>query len=122
MTFGQPLCACRRLGGSAALRRCDCDTVCAHICSHWFSAIIPSLNLKLKSSLSFGPGYQAALHEIPEYQPTDFAGAIGMMAREWGGMLKSSERVEFRRLRRTCGVFDTYITEGDGLRQAARNR
>jgi chromosome partitioning protein len=65
---------------------------------------------------------RAALREIPEYQPTGFAGAIGMMAREWGGILKSSERAEFRRLRRTCGVFDNYITEGDGLRQAARNR
>lgn len=65
---------------------------------------------------------QAALQEIAEYQPTNFAGAIGMMAREWGGILKWSERAEFRRLQRTCGVFDNYITEGDGLRQAAASR
>lgn len=65
---------------------------------------------------------RAVLHEIPEYHPTVFSGAIGMMAREWGGILKSTERTEFRRLRRSGGVFDTYITEGDGLRQAAVKR
>ncbi|XCN71519.1 MAG: ParA family protein [Candidatus Electrothrix aestuarii] len=65
---------------------------------------------------------QSALDEIPKYQPTFFAGAIGMMAREWGGILKSTERTEFLRLQRTGEVFDTYITEGDGLRQAAENR
>jgi chromosome partitioning protein len=65
---------------------------------------------------------RAALDEIPEYQSTIFSGAIGMMAREWGGILKSTERREFRRLQHSCGVFDIYITEGDGLRQAAENR
>jgi chromosome partitioning protein len=53
---------------------------------------------------------------------TKFSGAIGMMAREWGGILKSSERIEYRRLERTCGVFSNYVTEGDGIRQAAANR
>lgn len=47
---------------------------------------------------------------------------MGMMTREWGGDLKQSEQVEYNRLRRTGGVFDVYITEGDGLRQAAASR
>lgn len=63
-----------------------------------------------------------ALEPAPAYRPTVFAGAIGMMAREWGGMLKLTERAEYRRLQRTGPVFDAYITEGDGVRQAARDR
>lgn len=57
-----------------------------------------------------------------DYQDTIFAGSIGMMAREWGEALKQSEQSEFNRLRRTGGVFETYVTEGDGLRQAAAQR
>ncbi len=56
------------------------------------------------------------------YKDTRFAGSIGMMAREWGGELKQSEQSEYNRLRRTGGVFKNYITEGDGLRQAAAER
>ena len=56
------------------------------------------------------------------YQDTEFSGSIGMMAREWGGGLKQTEQTEYNRLRRTGGVFDWYVTEGDGLRQAAANR
>ena len=56
------------------------------------------------------------------YVDTKFAGAMGMMAREWGGDLKQSEYTEFNRLRRTGGVFSVYVTEGDGLRQAAAQR
>lgn len=56
------------------------------------------------------------------YQETEFAGSIGMMAREWGGDLKQSEQSEYNRLRRTGGVFENYVTEGDGLRQAAAER
>lgn len=56
------------------------------------------------------------------YDETVFQGSIGMMAREWGGELKQSEQMEYNRLKRTGGVFRTYITEGDGLRQAAANR
>jgi chromosome partitioning protein len=57
-----------------------------------------------------------------QYQDTRFSGSIGMMAREWGGSLKQSEQTEYNRLRRTGGVFESYVTEGDGIRQAAANR
>lgn len=56
------------------------------------------------------------------YNPTKFAGAIGMMAREYGGDLKDSEDTEYRRLVRVGTVFEHYITEGDGIRRAAQNR
>lgn len=59
---------------------------------------------------------------IPTRPATTFAGAMGMMAREWGGMLKSTERVEYRRLQMSSGIFENYVTEGDGLRQAAAAR
>ena len=53
---------------------------------------------------------------------TIFSGSIGMMTREWGGKLKWTESLECNRLRRTGGVFDNYITEGDGLRRALLDR
>ncbi|MCM2491879.1 ParA family protein [Burkholderia glumae] len=56
------------------------------------------------------------------YRPTQFSGAIGMMAREWAGAPKQSEQEELIRLRRTGPVFDNYVTEGDGLRKAAQER
>ena len=65
---------------------------------------------------------QRALGDLPAHTPTRFAGAIGMMAREWGGILKATERREYRRLERAGGIFESYVTEGDGLRQAAANR
>src|SRR5258707_13728923 len=51
------------------------------------------------------------------YDDTVFAGSMGMMCREWGGVLKQTERLEYNRLRRTGGVFDNYVTEGDGAGQ-----
>jgi chromosome partitioning protein len=57
-----------------------------------------------------------------EYEDTQFKGSMGMMAREWANDLKQTEQVEYNRLRRTGGVFQHYITEGDGLRQAAAQR
>jgi chromosome partitioning protein len=64
-----------------------------------------------------------ALENAPTHPPTRFAGAMGMMAREWGAILKRTERTEYLRLQRAgITVFDSYITEGDGLRQAAANR
>ena len=62
------------------------------------------------------------LTEVPEYEETNFMGAVGMMCREWGGSLKYSERAIFNRLRRTTGILNTYVTEGDGIRQAAARR
>jgi len=57
-----------------------------------------------------------------DYNDTEFKGSIGMMAREYAGDLKQTEQVEYNRLRRTGGVFSNYVTEGDGLRQAAADR
>jgi len=45
-----------------------------------------------------------------------------MMAREYASELKNTEALEFNRLSRTGPVFDVYVTEGDGLRQAATSR
>ena len=56
------------------------------------------------------------------YTPTEFSGAIGMMAREWAESLKWSEQTEYNRLRQTGSIFENYVTEGDGLRQAAARR
>ena len=55
------------------------------------------------------------------YTETEFMGAAGMMCREYGGSLKYSEQGIFNRLQRTTGILDTYVTEGDGIRQAAAN-
>ena len=57
-----------------------------------------------------------------EYDDTEFAGSIGMMAREYAEALKQTEQTEYNRLRRLGGVFENYVTEGDGLRQAAADR
>lgn len=56
------------------------------------------------------------------YNPTVFAGAMGMMAREYATDLKHSEMSEYRRLSLTGYVFNSYVTEGDGIRQAAAQR
>lgn len=53
------------------------------------------------------------------YTDTNFLGAVGMMCREWGGSLKYTETITYNRLKRTTGIFDSYITEGDGIRLAA---
>lgn len=63
-----------------------------------------------------------AIPDLAQRSPAQFVGAMGMMAREWGGSLKKSEWAEFRRLQRAGGIFENYVTEGDGLRQAARDR
>ena len=65
---------------------------------------------------------QTTLGKPVRYEPTQFAGAIGMMAREYGGDLKDTEDTEYRRLKRIGTVFDNYVTEGDGIRRAAQNR
>ena len=57
-----------------------------------------------------------------EFSDTIFSGSMGMMAREWGGDLKQTENLERNRLRRTGSVFETYVTEGDGLRRALLDR
>lgn len=59
-----------------------------------------------------------SMEEDVQYSDTEFAGSIGMMAREYGGELKTTESMEYNRMRRTGGIFENYVTEGDGLRQA----
>ena len=61
------------------------------------------------------------LNVARDYDDTEFLGAAGMMCREYGSGLKYSEQIIFNRLRRTTGILDTYVTEGDGIRQAAAN-
>lgn len=63
-----------------------------------------------------------ALGSTEGYTLTLFKGAMAMMCREWGGSLKQSEMRQYRLLARTCGIFTSYITEGDGLRLAAEAR
>ena len=63
----------------------------------------------------------AMVNVAREYEDTGFLGAAGMMCREYGGGLKYSEQIIFNRLNRTTGILDTYVTEGDGIRQAAAN-
>jgi len=63
-----------------------------------------------------------AINEDIDYSPTQYAGAIATQAREWGGILKWTERTEYRRIGRAGPIFEAYVTEGDGLRQAARDR
>ena len=63
-----------------------------------------------------------AVEGLEDRPPIKFVGAIGMMAREWGGILKWSEQAEYRRLAASGGIFENYVTEGDGLRQAAAGR
>jgi chromosome partitioning protein len=62
------------------------------------------------------------LQEDIDHNDTVFAGTVGMMTREWGGNLKLTEEQEYNRLRRTGPIFRAYVTEGDGLRQAAAAR
>jgi len=61
------------------------------------------------------------LQQDIDHSDTVFAGTIGMMAREYVG-LKQSEALEYNRLRRTGPIFNAYVTEGDGLRQAEAAR
>jgi chromosome partitioning protein len=65
---------------------------------------------------------QTTLGEPKTYNPTHFVGAIGMMARQYGGDLKDTENTEYRRLARIGSIFEHYVTEGDGIRRAAQNR
>lgn len=63
-----------------------------------------------------------AIGPVPAYEPTRFAGAIAMMAREYGGGLIATEHNEYQRLAKAGGIFEKYVTEGDGIRRAAADR
>lgn len=51
-------------------------------------------------------------------QDTIFLGAVGMRCRDYNG-LKKTEQTIYNRLKKTSGIFNSYITEGDGIRKAA---
>jgi len=65
---------------------------------------------------------QETLDIANDFKPVEFVGAIGMMAREYANELKWTEHVQYSRLKETDGIFREYVTEGDGLRQAAAHR
>ncbi len=65
---------------------------------------------------------KSSLNGDLQYSDTIFSGSMGMMTREWGGDLKQTEYLERNRLQRTGSVFETYVTEGDGLRRALLER
>ena len=65
---------------------------------------------------------QKTLGVPKDFEPIEFVGAIGMMTREYADELKWTESVQYSRLKATCGIFKQYVTEGDGLRQAAADR
>jgi len=65
---------------------------------------------------------KATMNEEINFTPTVFSGSIGTMAREYDGILKETERLEYKKLATTSSMFKQYVTEGDGLRQAALNR
>ena len=63
----------------------------------------------------------ATMLEINQYNQTKFLGAIAMMAREYSEELIYSMSQEHSTLDKLYGVFKNYITEGDGVRVAARS-
>lgn len=66
---------------------------------------------------------RAALKIEDGYVNTKFAGAMGMMAREYGGIPKDTEWREMNRLKQTGHFFfSNYVTQGDGINQAAASR
>jgi chromosome partitioning protein len=83
---------------------------------------VPTVIAEIKSVNDDVAAMQATFGEPKTYNPTVFAGAIGMMAREWGGDLKDSEDTEYRRLSRIGTMFENYVTEVDGIRRAAQSR
>ncbi|MGO9532015.1 MAG: ParA family protein [Syntrophobacteraceae bacterium] len=56
---------------------------------------------------------------IEDYKETVFLGALPMMCRDYGESLKYSEQIIYNRLKRTTGIFESYVTEGDGIRIAS---
>ena len=65
--------------------------------------------------------FQSTFDIAKDFKPTEFIGSIGMMTREYGPKLKWTEDVQYNRLVKSGGIFDEYITEGDGIRLAAAN-
>lgn len=56
---------------------------------------------------------------LGEYKETKFAGAIGMMTREYADDLIFTMKKQYVRLKKTDSIFNNYLTEGDGIRVAS---
>ncbi len=101
----------------------SCDSVCSPVKLDLQSTVgVVSAIEAINNVNSDVEMVASSIGEEVEYSPTQYVGAIATQAREWGGMLKWTERTEYRRISQTGPIFDTYVTEGDGLRQAARDR
>jgi len=100
-----------------------CDYVCSPVKLDLQSTIgVPSAIEAINNVNSDVDLVANTIDEEIGYSPTRYVGAIATQAREWGGILKWSERTEYRRISQSGPIFETYVTEGDGLRQAARDR
>lgn len=100
-----------------------CDFVCSPVKLDLQSTVgVPSAIEAIENVNADVKLVENAMNEQVDYKPTRYAGAIATQAREWGGMLKWTERGEYRRIGRQGFVFEAYVTEGDGLRRAARER
>lgn len=100
-----------------------CDFVCSPVKLDLQSTVgVPSAIEAIEDVNADMKLVENATREQVEYKPTKYSGAIATQAREWGGMLKWSERGEYRRIGRQGYVFKAYVTEGDGLRRAAHER
>lgn len=75
-------------------------------------------------------GERLASLELGSFVATKFAGAIGMMAREYDGDLIYSMKQQYNKIKslhrdnnnKQDGIFVNYVTEGDGIRNAAAQR
>ena len=83
---------------------------------------VPSTVEAIKSVNSDVKAVNQMIGGDPHYKDTQFLGAIGMMCREYGLSLKYSEQLIYNRLQQTTGIFNNYVTEGDGLRLAAQEQ
>jgi chromosome partitioning protein len=83
---------------------------------------VPTIVSEIDSVNADAELMRSTVEPLLAHNPTIFAGAIGMMAREYGGAPKQTEQDELRRLQRAGVVFQSYVTEGDGLRRAAQQR
>ena len=100
-----------------------CDYVCSPVKLDLQSTIgVPSAIEAINNVNSDVDLVANTIDEEIGYSPTRYVGAIATQAHEWDGILKWSERTEYRRISQSGPIFETYVTEGDELRQAARDR
>lgn len=100
-----------------------CDYVCSPVKLDLQSTVgVPSAIEAINNVNSDVESVAKIFGEEIDYSLTQYAGAIATQAREWGRTLKWTESTEYRRISQTGPIFEAYVTEGDGLRQAARDR